>query len=198
MKKLFFFSLLTLCGVSMRSQNDSLFKGSRVMINRAVSFFEHTTIDRRKIDSNYFKGKITILSFFGFGCGPCYTELSLLNEISKTYPKDNYQILLIGSGNEKDLRDLRAYNSKREGKRKTKLGLDTLAFDIIADCPGNSIKTLFRACNGSKESFHVDGVPTSFFINREGIIKEVCIGFSVPRTTGSDHYFLDKMKEAEK
>ena len=60
------------------------------LVNGKVPFFETTTIDGKKIDSSYFSGKITILAFFGFGCGPCYSELRLLDEISKTKPRDQY------------------------------------------------------------------------------------------------------------
>ena len=177
---------------------ETLVKRSRELINQNVFFFEHTTIDGLKIDSNYFKGKVTILSFFAFGCGPCYTELGLLNEISKTYSKDKYQILFLGDATEKDLRDLRAYNSKRNRKLKRKLGVDTLAFDIIADCPENPVRFIARSCKGSSEIFRVFAFPTTFFINPEGIIKEICMGFAMPRNKEFDDYFYSKLKEAEK
>lgn len=118
--------------------------------------------------------------------------------MSKTLSKENYQILLLGDATDKDLRDLRAYHSKHYGKAKRKLGVDTLAFDIVADCPENPVRFIARSCKGSTERFHVCAFPTTFFINKEGIIKDICMGFALPRNKIFDDYFYSKLKEAER
>jgi peroxiredoxin len=188
------FLVLTLCSIS---QSDTLMAQTLKLIGKKVPAYQSTTIDGKQIDSSYFLGKVTILSFFGFGCAPCNQELSLLCEMSKTLPKENYQILLLGDATEKDLRDLRAYRSKDYGKMKRKLGIDTLAFDIVADCPENPVRLIMRSCKGSTETFHVCAFPTTFFINKKGIIKEICMGFALPRNKEFDAYFYSKLKEAE-
>lgn len=192
--QIFFFIFIT---ISVKSQSDTLTERIQQLVNKKVPPYQNTTIDGKHIDSTYFLGKITILSFFSFGCGPCYQELSILNEISKRYPKEKYQILLLGDAAEKDLRDLRAYHSKRYRKFKRKLGIDTLAFDIIADCPENPVRFIPRSCKGSSETFKVYGYPTAFFINSEGVIKQFCMGYSIPRNKIFDDYFYSKLAEAE-
>lgn len=165
----------------VRGQQDTLNFPCLKLTNKKVPLYKNTTIDGKLIDSSYFKGKVTLLTFFGFGCGPCYSELRILDEISKTYPKDKYQILFIGDATEKDLRDFRSYHSKSFAKTKRKLGVDTLAFDIIADCPDNPVRFFARSCKGSSETFNVNAFPITFFINQEGIIKEICVGFSLKK-----------------
>lgn len=182
----------------VKAQLDTLDYPCLKLINKKIPLYKNTTIDGMAIDSNYFKGKVTLLTFFGFGCGPCFSELRILDEISKTYPKDKYHILFLGDATEKDLRDLRSYHSKSYGKTKRRLGVDTLAFDIIADCPENPVRFIARSCKGSTETFKVTSFPCTFFINQEGIIKEVCIGFSMKKNKIFDDYFYAKLKEAEK
>lgn len=197
MKHLLFGFAFVLLALGSKSQSDTLMEYTMSLIGKKLPAYQSKTIDGKTIDSSYFKGKITILSFYGFGCAPCNQELSLLCELSKTLPKENYQILLLGDATEKDLRDLRAYRSKDSGKMKRKLGIDTLAFDIVADCPENPVRIIMRNCKGSKESFRVSALPTAFFINKEGIIKEICMGFALPRNKEFDAYFYSKLKQAE-
>lgn len=190
--------LFLFVAIASKSQSDTIMQYTLKLIGKKVPAYQSTTIDGKTIDSSYFKGKITILSFFGFGCAPCNQELSLLCEMSKTLPRENYQILLLGDATEKDLRDLRAYRSKDYGKMKRKLGIDTLAFDIVADCPENPVRIIMRSCKGSKETFQVSALPTTFFINKEGVIKDICMGFSLPRNKEFDAYFYSKLLMAEK
>lgn len=198
MKRLAQLLLFLFTTIHVESQTDTLMARTMRLIGKKVPDYQNITIDGKKIDSAYFMGKVTILSFFGFGCGPCYQELSLLNEISRTYSKEKYQILFLADVRAEDLRDFRAYRSKRFRKMKRKLGVDTLAFDIIADCPENRVRLLNRSCKGSTETFKVCAFPSTFFINREGIIKDICMGFAMPRNKEFDDYFYAKLREAEK
>lgn len=177
----------------VKADRDTIFDACDRLVNKKVPVYTAVTIDGKKIDSAYFNNKVTVLTFFGFNCWPCLYELDILDEIVKEYPKDKYQVLLIGDGSDKDLRDLRAYHSKHYRKLKRKMGIDTLAFDMVADCPENPVKLFGKSCPGSTPVFKVVGFPTTFFINREGIIKEICHGFAVPRNKESDEYFLSKL-----
>jgi peroxiredoxin len=181
-----------------RSQSDTITEHSLQWVGKKVPPYQSTTIDGKRIDSTYFKNRITILCFFSFNCSPCRHELSLLSELGKTLPKEKYQILLLGDATEKDLRDLRAYHARTSGKWKRRLGIDTLAFDIVSDCPDNPVRAIMRSCRGATvATFKVYGNPTTFFINQQGIIKKVSIGFAVPRSKRDDDYFYSLLKEAE-
>jgi hypothetical protein len=116
----------------------------------------------------------------------------------KEYPRDKYQVLMIGDAADKDLRDLRAYKSNHYRKLKRKWGIDTLAFDMVADCPENPVKFFSKSCRGSTPVFKVYTFPTTFFINKEGIVKEICHGFAMPRNKESDEYFYAKLRGAGK
>lgn len=196
MKRSFFFYLFLATFAYIAAQNDSVVERPLQMIGKKVPVWEKVTVDGKQIDSNYFKGKVTVLNFFSFGCAPCLKELRILDEISRTISKDDCQILLVGDADEKAVRDLRAYKSRNFGKYKRKMGIDTLAFDMIADCPGSPLRFIHRGCMESPEQFMVNGTPTTFFINREGTIKKVCIGFPMRSDESSDAYFYALLKEA--
>lgn len=189
--------LFILCN-SYQAQEDTTTYPAYKLINQKVPVLNKKSIDGIVIDSNYFKNKITILTFFGFGCGPCYSELRLLDEIRKKYPREKYQILLIGDSSENDLMDLRSKQSKKNRKIKRKLGLDSLAFDMVADCPDHPVKPFSKSCKGSTDTFYVTALPSTFFINENAVIKSFCHGFSMGRDKIWDDYFYSKLQEAEK
>lgn len=182
-----------------RSQKDTLLDSPLRWIDKKVPAYQSVTIDGKHIDSNYFKGKITIICFFGFNCAPCRQELSLLSDLDKNISKEKCQILMLGDASEKDLNDLRSRNSKTSGKWKRKLGIDTLTFDLVSDCPNIRVSLLMRACKGAAiNTFKVYANPTTFFVNQEGIVKKVFVGFSIPRNKKDDEYFYSTLKELEK
>ncbi len=198
MKKILQISLFVTLAFSVNAQSDTLYDASLKLLNKKVPTYTTVTIDGKKVDSTYFLGKVTILTFFSFNCGPCLYELDILDEIVKKYPREEYQVLMIGGAADKDMRDLRAYRSNRYGKLKRKWGIDTLAFDMVADCPKNPVKFFSKSCRGSTPIFGVHSFPRTFFINKEGIIKEICFGFAIPRDKEFDEYFYAKLREAEK
>ena len=77
------------------------------------------------------------------------------------------------------------------------MGIDSLAYDLVADCPDNPVKLIHRGCAGSGQIFKVTATPTTFFINRGSVISDVCIGFSMRRDSIWDAYFYSKIKNAE-
>lgn len=105
---------------------------------------------------------------------------------------------MLGDASEKDLNDLRSRNSKTSGKWKRKLGIDTLTIDLVSDCPNNRVSFLMRTCKGAAfNTFKVYANPTTFFVNKEGIVKKVFVGFSIPRNKKDDDYFYSTLRELE-
>ena len=198
MNRLTIIYFLVLTNVFGQAQKDTLLYSPLRWLDKKIPAYQSVAIDGKLIDSNYFKGKTTIICFFGFNCGPCRQELSLLSELDKNISKEKFQILMLGDASEKDLNDLRSRNSKTSGKWKRKLGIDTLTFDIVSDCPNIRVSFLMRTCKGAAfNTFKVYAIPTTFFVNKEGIVKKVFVRFSIPRNKKDDDYFYSTLRELE-
>lgn len=180
----------------VHSQNPNFFDSTLLWQHKKIPDFQASTIDGKMIDSNYFKRKITILCFYSFNCGPCRYELRLLASLAKRLDKNKYQILMIADASEEDLRDLRKTQSKANKRWKKKMGIDTLAMDIVTECPKNKAKFIMAACSGSISSlFFVKGTPTTFLIDPKNIVKHIIIGFPLKKV--EDTYFDTYIKELE-
>lgn len=101
---------------------------------------------------SHFKGKVVVLNFFTFFCGPCREEMPDLNKIYQEYKGKGLQILGIGLGSE--LTQLRFLVKQ--------LGLD---YPVLA---GND---KMSAAYGN-----IELVPTTVIIDRQGNIVQKILG----------------------
>lgn len=99
-----------------------------------------------------FKGKVVMINFFTFNCGPCREEMPDLNKIYKEYQGKGLQTLGIGlSSDPVQLRFL-----------VKQIGLD---YPVLA---GND--------QVSKDYGNVEVVPTTFIIDKQGNVVHKILG----------------------
>ena len=108
------------------------------------------TIDGKTYNLAQMDGKIVLLNFWFAACKPCITEIPSLNELQSKYKKDNLLVLSISTDNLEKAKQI-AQDKK-------------MAYAVVA--------------NGKKtaELMEVSSFPTSFLIDKKGIIQEVFIG----------------------
>lgn len=103
-----------------------------------------------------FRGKSLVVNFFASWCDPCREEMPLINDLAAKGTKDGYNVLGIA------VEDSRA--AVTEFARESKL-----AFPIALDL--NSTV---------KRSYRIFGPPATFFIDGQGIIRDVVLGPITP------------------
>ncbi len=115
--------------------------------------FECMTIDHKKINEDYFKGKVSIVNFWFEGCAPCVAEVPGFNQLVHKYGKDKLRYVAISSDNQEDVE---AFLKNHDWD-----------FDHVSN--GKSIVN---------DIFHLPwGYPTTFLVDQQGIIaKTVCGG----------------------
>ena len=96
--------------------------------------------------------KVVIVNFWASWCGPCNQEIPHLNELVKKYGPNGFVVL--GLNTQKDL--------KKEETHAKKLHAN---FPILLDM--GEIKAKYPHSN----------IPTNFFIDRKGIVRECLVGF---------------------
>jgi len=121
-------------------------------IGRLAPDFTITEADKSTSKLSDYRGKIVVLNFWASWCGPCKLEIPDLEAFYKEYKDQGVVVLAVG------WRDTPSALSKFASDRG-------LTFKILADVG-----------DGVGNKYGLTGVPTTFFIDKTGVIREMQIG----------------------
>ncbi|MDQ7037766.1 MAG: TlpA disulfide reductase family protein [Aquificota bacterium] len=114
--------------------------------------FEATTLDGRRIKLSDLRGKIVLLNFWATWCPPCREEMPIFVRVYRKYKNRGFEIVAVST------------DSGPEGVRNF-IKEFRINFPVVLDQKGK-LARLYR----------VQGLPTSFLINREGKVVKVRLG----------------------
>jgi cytochrome c biogenesis protein CcmG/thiol:disulfide interchange protein DsbE len=123
----------------------------------AAPDFTIKTLDGDTVSMSDFKGKPVVLNFAASWCGPCEIEAPVL---AKGYEKYKDRVVFLGIAVKDDEESQRFF--------ATKHGLE---FPIGLDPAGDIVYSYQKAGKVS-----LSGIPTTFFIDKEGNIKTFWVG----------------------
>lgn len=103
------------------------------------------------------KGEVVYLSFFASWCGPCRKELPELATLQERYKDRKFRVVAVGV-------DAGADGARKSAAMAKKYGGG--AYDVILD-PQNKVLGLFD----------VKSMPTTYIIDRDGVIQHKQVGF---------------------
>ena len=66
------------------------------LVGAQLPEFTATTMEGKKVDKNYFKGKVSVINFWFKGCLPCQMEMPAFNKLVKKYEAQPVNFLAIG------------------------------------------------------------------------------------------------------
>ena len=116
--------------------------------------FTLDTLDGKKVTLSELRGKIVIINLWATWCPPCRAEMPALENAYEQYKDSGVIILGLNVTNQDSERDIPPF-VKEFG----------LTFPILLDRDG-SVSALYQ----------LRGLPTTYFVNREGIIRTVVVG----------------------
>ena len=129
------------------------------MINEPAPDFKVTDLDGREVNLKDYRGKVVVLDFWATWCGPCKSSFPGMKEAVEKYSKDNgVQFLFVNSWE-------RVKDKKSNAEEFIKK--NNYPFHVLLD-ENNSVI----------EKYGVSGIPTKFFIDKNGEIRFKSIGFS--------------------
>lgn len=105
------------------------------------------------IDLQRLKGKVLYLDFWASWCGPCAQSFPFMNKL--THEFHGHDLEIIGVNVDEDISDAKGFLAQRPGH-----------FTIAAD--GD------KSC---AERFGVKAMPSTYLIDRNGVIRHVHLGF---------------------
>ncbi len=155
MKKKFLFILIIIslmcfpiigCSAEGKTDNIGTQKGN---IAPDISLYD---LDGKAVKLSDFRGQVVMLNFWATWCGPCEAEMSSMEAIYKKYKDSGFVILAVDVGDS-------------EVKVKRYIKEHNLTFPVLLDWS--------QAIAGD---FAIRGLPTTFIIDKNGMISAVAIG----------------------
>jgi thiol-disulfide isomerase/thioredoxin len=126
--------------------------------------FTLTDLNGRKVSLADYKGKAVLLNFWATWCGPCKLEIPWIEKLREQYKDQGFEVLGIESDNyDDDPKGLAAYKA---GVVKSATGLG-INYPVLLE--GDSI---------SKPYGGLDGLPNSFYVDRNGIVTAQIVGLA--------------------
>lgn len=116
---------------------------------RMAPDFELNTLDGKKVKLSDLRGKAVVVNFWATWCGPCKIEMPWLTELQDKYRAQGLEIL--GISVDEGSSDKIAAFTKEMGVSYTVLR----ATDVVSDSYGG-----------------VDGLPTTFYVGRDGKVVD--------------------------
>ena len=144
------------------------------------------TLDGKKIDSAYFNGHLTLISFFYIGCPPCMKEIPVLNKLKDHFKNVPFQILAVAPHSPSVLKH---FNQTPAGTR------ESMRYDILPECPEDNQPGTAPRCHTISRLFGVSAYPTAVLINRNGEILMTIEGFPMRENDAETLAEMVKMVE---
>lgn len=134
-------------------------------VGRAAPDFQLQSVDGRTVSLAALRGRVVLVNFWATWCVPCTRELPAIDTVARRYANQGFSAAGIDFREQND--DVAAYASKVK-----------VSVPLLEDSTG-----------ATAERYKLLGVPTSYLIDRDGVIRAIHPG---PYTTGE----LDKAVQA--
>lgn len=127
--------------------------------------FSLEDLSGKKVSLADYKGKAVLINFWATWCGPCKVEIPWLIKLRDEYKSQGFEILGI-SADDLDKDD------------KKKLSEDIAQIQKSAKSYGIDYPVLIDADSISKPYGGLDALPTSFYVDRDGVVVAEVVGLA--------------------
>ena len=122
--------------------------------------FTLETTKGTQISLSDFRGQAILVNFWASWCPPCRAEMPSMENVYREYQDKGFVVLAINVTHQDNLND---------------------AADFVKE-QGFTYPILLDEMGIASQEYQLRSLPTSFFIDREGIIQQVTLGGPIPET----------------
>jgi peroxiredoxin len=122
-------------------------------------YFTLFTLDGQKVSLEQFKGRPVILNFWASWCEPCGMEMPFLQTNFKKFEGAGLMVLGINASERDSRQDVERFLEEHP-----------VTFPILLEGEGS----------GVSKSYGIHGLPASYFIDTDGILRRIQIGAMLP------------------
>lgn len=120
--------------------------------------FELEDLNGQKIELSSYKNKVVLVNFWASWCPPCKAEMPTLENIYTKYNGPDFEILAVNSTVQDSLPEVQNFVKATQ-----------LTFPILLDKDGFATHL-----------YNIQSLPVSYFIGRDGIIRDIVVGGPMP------------------
>lgn len=125
-----------------------------LVVGKEAPDFALTDLNEKPYRLSEFRGKVVLLNFWATWCAPCREEMPSMEVLNKNFEKDGLVILAVSIDRVTTTKDIPPFVKSLN-----------LTFPVLIDSWGKTDKPYKRM-----------GVPETFIIDQQGIIREIIIG----------------------
>ena len=135
------------------------------LIGKPAPAFTLEDLSGTKVSLASYKGKAVLINFWATWCGPCKIEMPWLIELRNQYAAQGFEILGVSAD------DIDRDDPARLAQEKKEIGRSVvqlkIPYPVLID--GGSLSNLYGG---------LDSLPSSFFVDRNGIVVESQLGLT--------------------
>jgi cytochrome c biogenesis protein CcmG, thiol:disulfide interchange protein DsbE len=120
--------------------------------------FELKTLDGQSIRLSDLRGKGVILNLWASWCGPCKEEMPAIQKVYEAYQQKGLVVLAVNQTLMDDRQSVEMFSAQYR-----------LTFPVLLDEDGKV-----------GQAYHVQALPSSYFIGPDGIIQDAIVGGPIP------------------
>jgi DsbE subfamily thiol:disulfide oxidoreductase len=128
--------------------------------------FELPSNDGKTLGTAALRGRIVLLNFWASWCGPCRTEMPVLNQLAKQYAARGVTVVGVNVEPER-----------------------AAALEWLKGTPVN-FPVAFDADSRVSASYQVTGMPTTVILDRKGVVRYIHKSY----TPGTENEYLDQIR----
>ena len=130
-------------------------------IGFAAPDFTLETLDGSSIKLSDLRGQVVLINFWASWCSPCRAEMPAIDAVYRKYQSAGFAVLAVNATNQDTEAAARLFVQQ--------LGL---TFPILFDRDG-----------AVSRQYRLQGLPSSYFVGRDGLIRDLVIGGPMNETT---------------
>ncbi|MCC6611868.1 MAG: TlpA family protein disulfide reductase [Anaerolineae bacterium] len=137
---------------------DDLQEQRRIQVDEPAPDFTLGTLHGGEVTLSDFQGQAVLINFWATWCVPCRFEMPELVRAYQAHSDEGFTILAVNLTDQDSLEDVREF-----------VGEFDMTFPVLLDESGQ-VSTLYGLL----------GLPTTVFVNREGLVQRIHIGLMSP------------------